>query len=1017
MINNQYVYLGDGKRIEVKGIGNVVFKFIVNNEFKQRLIKEVLYIPALSRNLLSVSKLVEDHEKVIQFDSSGGKIINRRLGLIAEIENIEGGLFRVRGNARAVVQGTLNKESLNYWHCRLGHLNEKDLKVLVPNATGKLDFCNECLQGRMKHLPFGKYKKERSGRVLDVITIDKIGPMEEETYNGDMYAYVIVDEASGYSVALTCESGTSGELLGAIKIYNDWAVNQTGLNIRNIKMDNGPENIGQELHLWCQENGINLEFGNPYTPENQGIAERKIQTLVNTARSLLAKANMKKSYWGDALLTANYIRNRCPRHYNNGMCPYERFHGKKPQYNYMKIFGCRGWVLQRRKHIKHLQRWERNAKEYVFIGYTNNGYKMMSIDESEVIYSRNIIFNEALLGFPHNWNVRESENIVESIIIESDDEESKGEESNSEEEREQSFYYDIDEENENTSENTQEPDETIMTSRIMTRSMLRRQNQSFGGDILLVENGEIWNDDLKNESYKNILKRPDGKAWKYAVSEELKALEDYGTWVGINNLPLGAKALNTKWVFTYKLIGNKLERRKARLTVKGFGQRYGIDYLNTFATVPSFSVIRMLTVIQAAMGLKKKQYDFSNAFMNNDLKEDVFINVPAGYEGKYRYLKLVRALNGLKQASHTWSESLRAWMIEAGYLPTIKETCLYVKRLEKRLVLVVVWVDDVKLYYENGTKDYVDFEEKVMSRAKSKEVLTDIFVKMTFRESSQGIAISQQSYFEEKARIFEVEKLKKTRNTPLDLRVDEKLDLGGNDAHETYQSLIGTLLYAMNASRPDITYAVCRLARFGHNHGLTHWNAGKGVLKYLLDTKNTGLFINYGNDMKLEAYVDASFRNPRSITGYVVKFGGMAISWRSKLQGLSSQNTMEAEYVALSEVLKEIIFFQHLLEEIGINVEKPTTIYEDNRACEILANNPEFRDKAKHIEIRYHKIRDEIRQGSVSIKRVESENQIADIFTKVVDEKKFTRIRGELSLLDSLNHSIGGDDNINELNE
>ena len=156
---------------------------------------------------------------------------------------------------------------------------------------------------------------------------------------------------------------------------------------------------------------------------------------------------MKKSYWGDALLTANYIRNRCPRHYNNGMCPYERFHGKKPQYNYMKIFGCRGWVLQRRKHIKHLQRWERNAKEYVFIGYTNNGYKMMSIDESEVIYSRNIIFNEALLGFPHNWNVMESENIVESIIIESDDEESKGEESNSEEEREQSFYYDIDDEN------------------------------------------------------------------------------------------------------------------------------------------------------------------------------------------------------------------------------------------------------------------------------------------------------------------------------------------------------------------------------------------------------------------------------------------------------------------------------------------------------------------------------------------------------------------------------------------
>jgi hypothetical protein len=165
--------------------------------------------------------------------------------------------------------------------------------------------------------------------------------------------------------------------------------------------------------------------------------------------------------------------------------------------------------------------------------------------------------------------------------------------------------------------------------------------------------------------------------------------------------------------------------------------------------------------------------------------------------------------------------------------------------------------------------------------------------------------------------------------------------------------------------------------------------------------------------MFVEAYVDASFRNPRSITGYDVMFGGMAISWRSKLQGMSSQNTMEAEYVALSEVLKEIIFFQHLLEEIGVNIRTPVTIFEDNRACEILANNPEFREKAKHIEIRYHKIRDEIRKGSVIIKRVDSKNQVADIFTKVVDEKTFTRVR---ALRDSLNHSIGGDDNVKELN-
>jgi hypothetical protein len=205
------------------------------------------------------------------------------------------------------------------------------------------------------------------------------------------------------------------------------------------------------------------------------------------------------------------------------------------------------------------------------------------------------------------------------------------------------------------------------------------------------------------------------------------------------------------------------------------------------------------------------------------------------------------------------------------------------------------------------------------------------------------------------------------------------------------------MLYTYTGIHGDAAYAMCRLARFGHNHGLQHWNAARRVLQYLNNVKGEGLTFS-GKSLELDAYVDASYGVPRSVTGYIVRLGGTAIIWRSKLQSVASQSTMEAEYVALSEVLKEVLFVRQLMEEIGFGQKNATCIYEDNNACISLAKDPVFRDRAKHIAVRFHLIRNELANGSVEIKWIDTKNQIADGLTKPVSEEKLKQLKLHMNL-------------------
>lgn len=501
------------------------------------------------------------------------------------------------------------------------------------------------------------------------------------------------------------------------------------------------------------------------------------------------------------------------------------------------------------------------------------------------------------------------------------------------------------------------------------------------------------------KNYNEARTGPEKEKWMQAIEIELKALMDLNTWQE-GELPTGRKEIDMKWVFAIKDDG----RYKARLVVRGFKQLYGIDFEDTFAPTAAQAVIRICMAIAAYKKWKCNHYDISNAFMNGILgqEHEVWIKLPDGYisPNGYRYAKLLRALNGLKQGGRVWYHTVDGNIKSIGFIQSIKDNCLYYYKEGQETVALLVMIVDDFLLITNSDLVKGKLEDMLDKSFKHRKIgIPNKFNGVEINYGPNGeIFTHQKNYIQEKVMEFNIQDFTKAI-VPVTDKMDKSLDAPciKLDKEMNYQGIIGSMLYTYTATRPDISYAICRSARFSHKYGLQHWNMAIRLCQYLDNTKQLGLLFK-GQNLVMDAFVDASYASPRSITGYIVRIGGTAVIWRSKLQSIASQSTMEAEYVALSEVVKEIMFIRQLMDEIGFGFNIPTRIYEDNEACIQLSKNPVFRDKAKHIEVRYHLIRDELTKGTVELNYIDTKNQIADGLTKPISNDKLQEMATKMNL-------------------
>ncbi|KAL5757963.1 hypothetical protein ACOSP7_020574 [Xanthoceras sorbifolium] len=493
--------------------------------------------------------------------------------------------------------------------------------------------------------------------------------------------------------------------------------------------------------------------------------------------------------------------------------------------------------------------------------------------------------------------------------------------------------------------------------------------------------------------------------WQQAMSSELKALEDNGTWTR-TPLPAGKTPFGCRWVYKLKHRSNgSIERYKAQLVAKGFTQLEGIDYQDTFSPTAKIISVRCILALAAAHGWLLHQLDVNNAFLHGDLHEEIYMSPLPGLRQQgeeHLVCRLHKSLYGLKQASWQWFTKFSDAIRSAGYAQPKADYSLFTRKQGKSFTVLLIYVDDILITGNDPTsiakiKKFLhnNFRLKGLGNLK-------YFLGIELSASKRAIFISQRKYA--------LEIIKDTgllRAAPIDtpmkrsLKLSDKSDLLKDPGR--YRRLVGRLIY-LTVSRPDITYSVHVLSRFMHQPRKDHWEAALLIVRYLKSAPGQGLFFSSASDLRLRAFCNSDWAGcpltRRSTTGYCVFLGSSLNSWRSKLQKTVSLSSAEAEYRAMTGACCELTLLRYLLKDLGVLHQEPALLHCDNKAALHIAANPVFHEHTRHIEMDYHYIRDKIQDGSVVTRFMKSTHQLADVLTKPLGKELFIPMVRKLGVQD-----------------
>jgi hypothetical protein len=485
----------------------------------------------------------------------------------------------------------------------------------------------------------------------------------------------------------------------------------------------------------------------------------------------------------------------------------------------------------------------------------------------------------------------------------------------------------------------------------------------------------------------------DANLWRESEAVEFAALEDNQTWVYVqrSDVPKGSKVLSGRWVYTIKSDG----RYKSRWTAKGYQQVKDRDFDEIFAPGSNASASRVFLAAAAYLDLELTHIDVSAAFLHGECKEEVYVEQPHGHErGNGMVCKLLKSLYGLRQAPRAWYEHLTAKLSKMGLEPLPTEPSIYMRRDGDSYSIMEVHVDDMFLATNNASTK-ASIMDMMGSAFKIKEVGGDgeyVFVGQEIqRDRSRGtIRVTQQRYIEGLQQRFLLHNFKGKPVVPLAAGTVFRKDAGKQlDALTPYRELVGCLLYLSVCTRPDISFATNCLARYMMAPRSEHWKQAKAVLCYVIGTKHLGLQFG-GGTMVPVGYSDASFQGckdtGRSTTGFVFLLNGAAVSWGSRRHKTVAMSTAEAEYMAAAETTKDALWLRNLLEDLGFPV-KCCQLLGDNMATLAMIKNPVSSARAKHIDRVHHFVRERAARGEVKFDYVRSEENAADIFTKLLPGK------------------------------
>ena len=995
------VRMGNDGSSRVVGKGTI---YLESSTGCKLILRNVRHVPDIRLNLISIGRLDEEGY-FSHFNDGKWKLCKGNL--IAARGKKQGSLYMMQAKVCAGEVNVADECSSELWHNRLGHMSEKGMQMLskkqyLPDVSGmSLRSCVDCLAGKQHRVAFHSRPPSRRKYPLDLVHTD-VCSMDAKSHSGALYFVSFIDDYSR-KVWVTVLK-TKDQVLSAFKEFQARVERETGRKLKVVRADNGGEYRGP-FESYCKGQGIKLEKTVPKTPQLNGVAERMNRTIEERIRCMLSHAKLSKSFWAEALVTAVYLINLSPSNPLDGDVPQKVWTGKDVSYKHLRVFGCRAFV-----HIPRDERskLDKKTKQCIFLGYSEDalGYKLWDPVDRKVLRSRDVVFFEdqtiediekpkqqTSSHTPINFDpvLPQMTPRVEGGDIQDDDDNIGDDGHDDQPEVEPPVV-----------EPQPQPDDVRRSTR-GPRPSMRYPTTEF---VLLTDGGEP-------EDFQEAMSHEKSKEWYNAMQDEMNSLHENHTY-DLVKLPNGKRALKNKWVFKLKHgEDGQPPRFKARIVVRGYEQKKGIDFDEIFSPVVKMSSIRVVLSLAASMNLEIEQLDVKTAFLHGDLKEEIYMEQPEGFEvkGKEKLVcRLKKSLYGLKQAPRQWYKKFESFMVDNDFHKTYADHCVFVKNFaEGDFLILLLYVDDMLIVGRDSNK-IVDLKASLSKSFAMKDLgpaKQILGMRISRDRKNKKLWISQEKYIEKVLKRFNMNNAKPVCSPlPVHMKLSSKQCPTTDEDKKKmknvpYSSAVGSLMYTMVCTRPDIAHAVGVVSRFMSNPGKEHWAAVKWILRYLRGTSRVSLCFGPGEPV-LDGYTDADMSgdidSSKSTSGYMMTFAGGAVSWQSKLQKCVALSTTESEYVAAVEAGKELVWMRDFLEELGLE-QDDYLLHCDCQSAIHLAKNATYHGRTKHIRRRYHWIRDQIEEKIFELVKNRTHENGSDMLTKILPRDKLEVCRLKAGLV------------------
>ncbi|PKU80787.1 Retrovirus-related Pol polyprotein from transposon TNT 1-94 [Dendrobium catenatum] len=1005
---HESVTVGDGRSVNISHSGDG----LLPTPSRKLVLSQIFHSPSFQFNLISISQLIKDNRISIIFDKFGFTIKDSTTHQVLLQGPCKNGLYAIPATTKRTTTHALSAAAglTSIWHQRLGHPNSRTTASISASnphlqINRKLFSCSICNAAKCHKLVFPK-SIHRSKRILELIHTDVWGPAPVVSVHGFRYYVLFLDDFSHFVWIFPMR--TKDEVTNIFISFKTCIEKFTSQSIRMLRSDGGTEFINDKLRQFLVTHGINHQISCPYTPEQNGAAERKHRHLIETTRTLLSTASVPYIYWPEAVATAAYLINRMPSKTIHNCTPFELIYHTKPDYSNLRVFGCECFPLLP-SHKRH--KFQPKATSSIFLGYSDQhkGYKCLDSQTKRIIISRHTTFIEDSFPFSKqscsppisvNPDIPPALLLPNSVLIPS-----SHQSSNKNQTLPNVSSIPVTQNSSplptsscpvfNDSITIPAPVHHLMVTRMRTGSLKPIQRMN------LTHHTTVSNLSFTPTCYTEAIKYPE---WRSAMAAEFFALQRQGTWSLIPR-PSSNPVIGCKWTYRLKYHADgSIAKHKARLVALGNNQEFGLDYTETFSPVAKLPTIRILLTVAIHHQWSVQQLDVANAFLHGILPEKVFMTQPKGFEDASHpdYVCLLhKAIYGLKQAPRQWYNTLTEHLLSLGFAHSKADPSLFLYNSNGILLFLLIYVDDI-LITGNDNNTISAMIHKLSKKFDMKKLgEVNEFLGIQIKRMPNCFFLSQTPYalsILQQAQMSDCKPLSNpncTRlpdNIPMDPEFSDPI---------LYRRIIGSLQY-LTLTRPDLAFSINQLSQNMHNPMPSHFYMLQRTLRYIKGTLEFGIPIIKSN-LLLHSYSDADWAGDphtrKSISGYCSFLGQNLISWTVKKQSTVARSSTESEYRSLAALTADVIWLRRILAEFGISPDQPTDMHCDNTSAIALANNPVFHARTKHIEIDQKFVRDQIINNNIRLLPISTIDQVADILTKPLSTKRFHQLRSKMTVV------------------